>query len=195
MPALAAIAHIDDTIRENSIDAGFEWVDGYLHAPIRRRECEEMDSKRKHASPLIWASMRSTSSRVRSSSGLACASRTRPVFIRGSTLRAWPKPSWDSAAKIHEHAEAGEFCDGPRAVSQTVTTVTCEDIVIATHNPLVGLEGMTAATLFQTKLALYTSYVVAGRVEKGRIADALWVGYVESVSLPSRGTASRLRRP
>ena len=31
---LAAIATIDDIVREHDIDAGFEWVDGYLHAPL-----------------------------------------------------------------------------------------------------------------------------------------------------------------
>ena len=40
-------------------------------------------------------------------------------------------------------------------------TLTCDDVVIATHNPLVGLNSIASATLFQTKLALYTSYVVA----------------------------------
>ena len=34
--------------------------------------------------------------------------------------------------------------------------------MIATHNPLVGLAGLAGSTLFQTKLALYTSYVIAG---------------------------------
>ncbi len=53
-------------------------------------------------------------------------------------------------------------------------TVTCEDVVIATHNPLVGFGGMAGATLFQTKLALYTSYVIAGRVARGVVPDALW---------------------
>ena len=53
-------------------------------------------------------------------------------------------------------------------------TVTCADIVLATHNPLVGVAGTTGAALFQTKLALYTSYVVAGKVAKGVAADALW---------------------
>src|SRR5687768_13711434 len=32
---LAAIATIDDIVREHDIDAGFAWVDGYLHAPLR----------------------------------------------------------------------------------------------------------------------------------------------------------------
>ena len=46
--------------------------------------------------------------------------------------------------------------------------------MLATHTPLVGHASLASATLFQTKLALYTSYVVAGRTEKGRIDDALY---------------------
>ena len=43
------------------------------------------------------------------------------------------------------------------------------------------------ATLFQTKLALYTTYVVAGRVEKGSMPDALLWDTVGPVPLlPSR---------
>jgi Rieske Fe-S protein len=52
--------------------------------------------------------------------------------------------------------------------------VAFEDVVIATHNPMSGFSSTTDATLFQTKLALYTSYVVAGRVPKETIPDALW---------------------
>jgi len=46
--------------------------------------------------------------------------------------------------------------------------------VLATHTPLMGNAGLIGATLFQTKLALYTSYVIGGRIEKGRIPDALF---------------------
>ena len=45
---------------------------------------------------------------------------------------------------------------------------------MATHNPLVGIASMASATVFQTKLALYTSYVVAGRVPRGTVPDALF---------------------
>jgi hypothetical protein len=31
---LAAIAKIDDIVREHAIEADFDWIDGYLHAPI-----------------------------------------------------------------------------------------------------------------------------------------------------------------
>ncbi len=50
----------------------------------------------------------------------------------------------------------------------------CEDIVFATHNPAGGFSTETQASFFQTKLALYTSYVVAGRVPRETVPDALW---------------------
>jgi Rieske Fe-S protein len=52
-------------------------------------------------------------------------------------------------------------------------TVTFDAAVIATHTPLVGLGGTTGAALFQTKLALYSSYAVAARVARGALPDAL----------------------
>jgi len=52
--------------------------------------------------------------------------------------------------------------------------VSCGDIVLATHNPLVGIASMASASVFQTKLALYTSYVVAGRIPRGTVPDALF---------------------
>jgi Rieske Fe-S protein len=53
-------------------------------------------------------------------------------------------------------------------------TITCRSIVLATHTPLLGNAGILSATLFQTKLSLYSTYVVGGRVAKGRIPDALF---------------------
>jgi len=169
---LAAIAHIDDTIRENSIDAGFEWVDGYLHAPIDGASVKDgLEEEARLAADLGFDAEYVESSPLIERPGVRFANQAR--LHPRKYLAGLAKAIVGLGGQIHEHAEAGEFSDGPRAVVNG-HTVTCEDIVIATHNPLVGLEGMTAATLFQTKLALYTSYVVAGRVEKGRIADALW---------------------
>jgi Rieske Fe-S protein len=52
--------------------------------------------------------------------------------------------------------------------------VACKYVVIATHTPLRGHSGMMAAILLQTKLYLYTSYVVGGRIPRGVVPDALF---------------------
>ena len=38
------------------------------------------------------------------------------------------------------------------------------DVILATHNPLMGNAGLLRATLFQTKLSLYTSYALGARL-------------------------------
>lgn len=171
---LAALAHIDETVREHDLDAGFDWVDGYLHVPIddtgatdARLEDEArtatdlgFDAEYVEAVPLVG----------------------RPGIRFPNQARIHPRKYLAGVAKaiaalggrIYEHSEASEFSEQPRGVQVNGCRVTCNDVVIATHNPLVGLAGVTGAALFQTKLALYTSYVVAGRVEAGRVPDALW---------------------
>jgi len=52
--------------------------------------------------------------------------------------------------------------------------ISCDYLVIATHNPLMGKKGMVTATLFQSKLSLLTSYVLGPRVPKGTVPTALF---------------------
>jgi glycine/D-amino acid oxidase-like deaminating enzyme/nitrite reductase/ring-hydroxylating ferredoxin subunit len=79
----------------------------------------------------------------------------------------------NNGGRIYEHSDAADFSDDPRSVSANGHHVSCEDIVVATHTPLVGNQGLVSATLLQSKLALYTTYAVAARVDKGALPDAL----------------------
>jgi glycine/D-amino acid oxidase-like deaminating enzyme/nitrite reductase/ring-hydroxylating ferredoxin subunit len=171
---LAAIATIDETVREYEI-GGFDWVDGYLHAPLMDDGTSDIDRLQEDAS-------------LARELGFDCEFVesiplvNRPGIRVADQARLQPRAYLAGVAKavialggrIYEHSAADEFCDDPRSVKAGAHTVRCEDLVIATHNPLVGLASVTGATLFQTKLALYTSYVVAGRAPKGAVPDALW---------------------
>jgi len=172
---LAAIAHIDQVVRDNGIDAEFEWVDGYLHVPIgapSETQQGALEEEASVASALGFDAEYVDAVPLMEQPGVRFANQAR-VHPR-KYLAGVAKAIVALGGRIHEHSEAGEFRSEPRAITVNGCTVTCEDVVIATHNPLVGLRGMAGATLFQTKLALYTSYVVAGRVPAGRVADALW---------------------
>ena len=172
---LAAIATIDDIVREHGIDADFDWVDGYLHAPLGDNASDEAESL--SADARLAGELGFDAEYVESTPLVA-----RPGVRFANQARIHPRKYLAGVAKafvalggrIHEHSEVEEFCDDPRSVKVSGHTVTCEDVVIATHNPLVGFGGMAGATLFQTKLALYTSYVIAGRVARGVVPDALW---------------------
>jgi glycine/D-amino acid oxidase-like deaminating enzyme/nitrite reductase/ring-hydroxylating ferredoxin subunit len=176
---LAAIAQIDTAVREHSIDCNFEWVDGYLHAPPLRSNGQTVEEQAKQ---------------FRQEAGLATDLGFDAEFVEAvphfdmpgirfpAQARLHPRrylaglaqAAAEAGVQIYEDTEADEFSDTPLSIKANGHTVACEDVVVATHNPLIGIAGMVSATLLQTKLALYTSYVVAGRVAKGQIPDALF---------------------
>lgn len=171
---LAAIARIDDIVREHAIDAGFEWVDGYLHAPLDGADdqTEHLEAEARLAGELGFDAEYVESVPLVGRPGVRFADQAR-IHPR-QYLAGVAKALVALGGRIHEHSEADEFCADPRRVKANGHTVTCEDVVIATHNPVVGFGGTAGAALFQTKLALYTSYVIAGRVARGLVPDALW---------------------
>jgi Rieske Fe-S protein len=75
---------------------------------------------------------------------------------------------------VFERTSAEEVRDDPLSVVANGFHIECSHVVIATHNPLAGLAGAVSATLLQTTLQLYTTYVVASRVAPGRVPDALF---------------------
>jgi glycine/D-amino acid oxidase-like deaminating enzyme/nitrite reductase/ring-hydroxylating ferredoxin subunit len=172
---LAAIATIDEVVREHAIDAGFEWIDGYLHAPLNDETSQEPERLQEDATlarDLGFDAEYVETVPLVNRPGIRFPDQAR-IHPR-SYLAGVAKAFVALGGRIYEHSAADEFCDDPRAMKVAGYTVRCEDVVIATHNPLAGLAGLAGATLFQTKLALYTSYVIAGRVPNGVIADALW---------------------
>jgi glycine/D-amino acid oxidase-like deaminating enzyme/nitrite reductase/ring-hydroxylating ferredoxin subunit len=172
---LAAIAKIDEITREHGMDAGFAWVDGYLHSPFSDSAGEQSESLRAEAA-LAWE-LGFDAEYVDSVPTMA-----RPGIRVRNQARIHPRKYLAGlvdaivsyGGRVYEQAEVEQFHDSPRRVKANGHTVTCEDVVIATHNPIVGFGGMAGATLFQTKLALYSTYVVAGRVPRGVVPDALW---------------------
>jgi len=172
---LAAIARIETTVGELDIDCGFERIDGYLHAPPG----DQTDSDR---------------ASFEQDAAIANQSGFDAEFLASVPFVGTPGVRFDNQARFHprkylaglaaairdrgglifEHSDAEEFCEDPLRVKSRAHWVHATDLVIATHNPLVGINSLTAATIFQTKLALYTSYVVAGRVKPGVVPDALY---------------------
>jgi glycine/D-amino acid oxidase-like deaminating enzyme/nitrite reductase/ring-hydroxylating ferredoxin subunit len=172
---LAAIGRIDEIVREHAIAADFDWVDGYLYAPLdhdRQDQEETLRAEATLADGLGFDAEYLDSIPLVARPGVRFANQAR-IHPR-SYLAGVAKAFVALGGRIHEHSEAGEFSDDPRRVKVNGHTVMAEDFVIATNNPVVGLGGMVGATLFQTKLALYTSYVIAGRVPCGVVPDALW---------------------
>ena len=174
---LAAIAEIETVVRDERIDCGFERIDGFLHAPIGapaggddRREALRADASL--AQELGFDAEFVDEIPLADVPGMRVEHQAR-IHPR-QYLAGVAKAIAANGGEIFEHSEAEEFAADPPRVKVNGHWVRGGEIVIATHNPLVGLGGMAGATLFQTKLALYTSYVVAGRAPAGSVPDALF---------------------
>lgn len=171
---LAAIVQIEKIVTDHEIDAAFDWVDGYLHLPAGEEDASARTDLEKDVvlarefgfdAELVEAPFVN-----RPAARFGNQARIHPRRYLAGLLRALDA----LGVRVYEHSEATEFVAEPLAVKANGSTISCEDVVLATHNPLLGISGLVGATLAQTKLALYTSYVVAGRVEKNIVPDALW---------------------
>ena len=172
---LAAMAEIDRIVRDHDIDCHFGWVDGFLHAPAgeaTRKQADEFREEAGLAGELGFDAEFVDEVPFIGGPGVRFLNQAR--FHPLKYLAALARVVQANGGQIFEKSNAEEFFDKPLGASVNHHRVRCRDIVIATHNPLVGIAGMTSATLFQTKLALYSSYAVAGRVPRGTVPDALF---------------------
>ncbi len=172
---LAAIAQIHETTLAEKIDCDFGWVPGYLHTPADAMSDNEIRNLRDDASPAEEL-------------GFDVAYVERVPFFDVPGVR------FDRQARFHprkylaalldridgdgsivcEQTKVDEVSDEGRTIKAHGHTVHCDYLVIATHNPIVGASSFLEASLRQTKLALYTTYAVSGRVASGAVPDALF---------------------
>src|SRR5678816_1649217 len=148
------IAQIEEIVHTNGIDAELVWVDGYLHAPIDAggsdwsADLKEdatlahdlgFDTEYLKSVPLVGTAGVRFANQARIHPRKYLAGVAQAIVARGG--------------RIYEHSEVDEFCNEPRSLKVNDRTVRCQDVIIATHNPLMGFGGTAGSALFQTKLA------------------------------------------
>ncbi len=167
---LAAIEQIDRLIQQEGIECEWTWVPGYKHAAI--------DAQTDEGQALAGEA------------AAACNLGFEATFLEAAPFVGTPAVRYDGQAKFHprkylsalaklvdgggshvfDHTESEEVADG--SVKAAGHTITCERVVVATHTPLMGKTNLASAMLLQTKLFLYTSYVIGGRLPKGVVPEA-----------------------
>jgi glycine/D-amino acid oxidase-like deaminating enzyme/nitrite reductase/ring-hydroxylating ferredoxin subunit len=172
---LAAIAEIDSIVRAEDISCDFAWVSGYLHQP--RGSSGKKDPQAFRDEAAFVADLGFDAEFVEDvpfvgGPGVQFDGQAR--FHPRKYLAAVARAVAAGGGQIFERSATESFSADPVSVTANGHRITCRDIVLATHTPLLGVSGMVSATLFQTKLALYSSYVVGGRVRKGQVPDALF---------------------
>jgi glycine/D-amino acid oxidase-like deaminating enzyme/nitrite reductase/ring-hydroxylating ferredoxin subunit len=163
---LAAITRVEAIVREEQIDCGFERVPGYFHASRADEDKTAFEQEASIASALGFdAAFVEPEPLI---GGPAVRFEHQARFHPRRYLAGLMRAATELGVVIHEHSDVREFLDEPLAVRANGHTVMCRDVVLATHNPPATM------ALFQTRLAAYTSYVVAGQLKRGLVPDALF---------------------
>lgn len=172
----AAIERIHDTIHTEKIDCDFTWVPGYLHAPQGQSQDAKvlsgLEEDAKLANELDFDAQFLNSVPFIGTPGVRFPNQARfnPIKYLSGLLKSLA----DSGTPTFENTEASEVTDSPMAIKANGHEVKCDNLIVATDVPIMGKTGLLAATLFQTKLAPYTSYAIAARAPRGIVPDALF---------------------
>src|SRR5437588_5410187 len=182
---MAAIDQIVWNISNEKIDCEFDWIPGYLHAPIKQNAPP-------HPSPLpLGGEGESRPAKkeielLRRDAKLANEFGFSASFLEEVPFVHRPGVKFANQAKFHprkyltgllkaidgggshifENTEADEVQEKPMRIKIGKNKIQCRYLILATHTPLMGKTGIISATLFQSKLFLYTSYVLGAKIKK-----------------------------
>jgi glycine/D-amino acid oxidase-like deaminating enzyme/nitrite reductase/ring-hydroxylating ferredoxin subunit len=175
---LAAISQIADIIDDEGIDCHFAWVPGYLHAPLGARDAErdkwhhKLEKEAQAAWNLGFDARFVEQAPLVDRPAVEFAHQAR--FHPAAYLRKLAEVVDGDGSLLFEGTTVDEVESNPIAVTAGGHRISTDYVVVATHNPIVGKSSFLGATLLQTKLALYNTYVVSARAAVGRIPDALF---------------------
>ncbi|MFO1500004.1 MAG: FAD-dependent oxidoreductase [Verrucomicrobiota bacterium] len=170
-----AIDQIYDLVKAGQIDCDFRWTPGYLHGSLRESSAKDADSLRKDAElagdlgfPASYVEEAPYAHRP----GVLFSSQAK--FHPRKYLRGLLAKFSDGGGLVFENTDVSAVEDDPLVVRAGRFKIRCRYVMIATHCPIMGKTSLVSATLFQTKLALYTSYVLGARLPKHTVPEALF---------------------
>jgi glycine/D-amino acid oxidase-like deaminating enzyme/nitrite reductase/ring-hydroxylating ferredoxin subunit len=178
---LAAIDAIDRIVWREQIKCQFDWVPGYMFNPSAETGRSDQDENALD---------------LEKETALANELGFDAKFVSAVPLVKRPGVKFENQAKFHPRKyllallrllSTGKGCQifeqteiqDVEGTPITATTrdghrIHCEHVFIATHVPLQGKTGLLPATVLQSKLAPYSSYVVGGWVPRGSVHEALY---------------------
>lgn len=168
----AAIFTIEQIAREIDAECDFRRIPAFLHAPLDSSAPwpDEFEADCRLAGELGIAATYIPSISPIERPGILFPNQARFHPLR--YLAALARAVDGDGARIYDQSEVREFSENPRVVTTEGGSVECEDLVIATHVPLVGESGLIGAAALQTKLAPYTTYALGATIPRDRFPEA-----------------------
>ena len=173
----ASIDLIESNASEGGIACGFRRVPGYLCAPFfddakLQEEMEAIRADADLASRLGFSVGFSEDGPLTGRPALAIADQG--IFHPLEYLAGLALAIDGDGSIVRERCEVGDVIQDPLAVVVDGQNVACTDLVIATNVPIVGIRNLAGATLFQTKLYPYSSYILGARLPADSIPPGLY---------------------
>lgn len=163
-----AMERIDVIVRSERIDCDFVRVPGFLFAADdSQEEAESLRNEAQEAAKL----------------GFRCEYLSAVPYFGRAGIRFGRQAKFDAmkylaqlaervnggGCEVFEESEVSEVQEMPLRITANGCQLEAERVVIATHVPLMGKAGLLSATMLQTKIHPYTSYVVGATMRKGAI--------------------------
>jgi glycine/D-amino acid oxidase-like deaminating enzyme/nitrite reductase/ring-hydroxylating ferredoxin subunit len=170
---LAAIDQIDAIVGGEGIACDWTWVPGHKHATLGRDpDREYLQQEAALATELGFDAEYVESVPMIDRPGIVYEGQAK--FHPRKYLSALAKIIDGDGSHIFEHTPCEEVADDPLSIRSGAFRIQCTHLVLATHTPLMGKTHLASAMLLQTKLYLYTSYVVGGRLPRESAPEALF---------------------
>jgi len=170
-----AIDTIEAIANELNIDCEFKRVPGYLHQSLHHQDHAELDRLRQDrdlANELGFAAAWVDSVPYAHLPGVRFDNQAK--FHPRKYLKGVVDAICARGGKIFENTSYEQTEDKPLAVRANGKRIKCDYVIIATHNPLMGSKSAVGATLLQTKLSLYSSFVLGAKLPPATLPEALF---------------------
>jgi glycine/D-amino acid oxidase-like deaminating enzyme/nitrite reductase/ring-hydroxylating ferredoxin subunit len=172
---MAGIDQIFDIVKSDAKDSEFKWVPGYLHASLKetgKKDRESLEEDAQLAQELGFDAEFLESIPYAHAPGIKFKHQAKfhPYKYLAPLLQSIP----GNGSHVFENTDAAEIEDKPLTVHAGKYKIKCSYLMIATHTPLLGKTGLLKGTLFQSKLSLYTSYVLGAKLPSGSLPEALF---------------------
>ena len=172
----SAIDEISGIIQRGNVACDFKWLPGYLHGKLEGEndsaERQSLEQEAALAAELGFDAefVKSVPYAHRPGIRFNHQARFHPLKYLAPLVSGIP----GNGSFVFENTEASQIETDPLTIHAGNHKIRCNYLVIATHTPLMGKSSLVSATLFQTKLALYTSYVIGAKLPAGTVPEALF---------------------
>ena len=169
-----ALDQIESNITAEGIDCSFQRVPGFLHTALTGSgaSADELRAQADMAVQLGFAASYVTDIHPFASAGVRFENQA--LFHPRQYLAGLLRAIAGHGSHVFEHTAVDDVTDDPLTVHAGHHRISCSHVVMATHTPHIGKSSFLGATLLQSKLAPYSTYVVAGRLPRAQVRPGLY---------------------